>query len=134
MQANYAKQSRFLGSRLANNVNLYYIGTIDTQKTDPDLTLKTDKYNASFNRLMLSYNGVLDVDRKAVSRVELTVSTDYTANVLRRDMIVAPNGVIPYPTATTPGEHEGTYLAGPNTFHIIRTKTCRSRFLPSSTP
>ena len=110
VQANYAKQSRFLGSRLANNVNLYYIGTIDTQKTDPDLTLKTDKYNASFNRLMLSYNGVLDVDRKAVSRVELTVSTDYTANVLRRDMIVAPNGVIPYPTATTPGEHEGTYL------------------------
>lgn len=109
-QANYTKKSAFLGGSLANNLTLYYIGTLDSQKNDPDLTPKTDKYSASFNRFMLTYNGLWDVNTKAINHMELVVSADYTSSILRRDMIVAPNGVIPYPTATIPGEHEGAYL------------------------
>ncbi len=109
-QGNYTGKSSLGGTSLNHRLTFSYVGTLDTQKNDPDLTPKTDRYDASFHRFTLSYDGTWDVNRAAVSYVEAVVSASYTSSVLQREMLVAPQGVLPYPSGTQAGEHEGTYL------------------------
>lgn len=109
-QASYAQKGSLAGRGLNNTLTLSYVGTIDSQKSDPDLTPRTDKYQAYFNRVSLSYNGFWDINSRAVNHIEAVFSGDYTSHLLRRDMTVAPNGILPYPSSTRPGEHEGAYL------------------------
>ena len=109
-QASYAQKGSLAGRGLSNHLTLSYVGTIDSQKNDPDLTPRTDKYQSYFNRVSLSYNGFWDINARAINHIEAVFSADYTSQILRREMTVAPNGILPYPSATQPGEHEGTYL------------------------
>lgn len=87
-----------------------YTGTLDKEKNDPDLTLAEDTYSATYNRFGVTFNTALQPKWKGLSKLEMTVSGDYTADILNRDKTVSLTGPMPLPLAQQAGEQEGLYL------------------------
>lgn len=109
-QLNYTQQVKWAGMPFQFNVKTYYVGTLDADKNDPNLTKKDDTYRATYNRFLATFNGKLEVGRDWLQRLELIVSTDYTSDLLDRRKTVTPTGIVPLPLSQGAGESEGIYL------------------------
>lgn len=109
-QAMYTNQKNTRIGNWRYSIQGTYTGTIDKEKNDPDLTLAEDTYSATYNYIGLAYNTVLQPEWSGISKLEMTVSGDYTADILNRDKTVSLTGPMPLPLAQQVGEQEGLYL------------------------
>lgn len=109
-QLNYVNRAVVAKRNLNYNLKFSYIGTLDSEKSDPDLMLPEDSYSSVYNRMGLSFNGNYEVDAAWLNKLELTVGADYTADILKRKKTVSLNGTYPLPLSQQPGEAEGIYL------------------------
>lgn len=109
-QALYANQKNTRIGNWRYDIQGTYTGTLDKEKNDPDLTLAEDTYSATYNRFGLTFNTALQPGWKGLSKLEMTVSGDYTADILDRDKTVSLTGPMPLPLAQQAGEQEGLYL------------------------
>lgn len=109
-QANYTVSGDVLGKRVDLGVRGGFIGTLESEKHDPDLTLKMESYNASYSRYSLACQSKLHVDVPWLHTVAAQVSVDYTEDVLRRVRSVLPHGSTPLPLNLEEGEFDGIYL------------------------
>ena len=109
-QAMYVNRKQTRIGDLLYNVQGSYTGTLDKEKNDPDLTLAEDTYSATYNRFGLTFNTTLQPGLKGLDRLDMTVSGDYTADILNRDKTVSLTGPMPLPLAQEAGEQEGIYL------------------------
>lgn len=109
-QANYTVGLNVLGKRLDLGVRGGFIGTLESEKKDPDLTLRLESYQAYFSCYSLALQGDLRVGVPWLHSLQAQVSADYTDDVLRRERTVVNHGSTPLPVADVVGEHEGVYL------------------------
>ena len=109
-QAMYANQKNTHIGDWRYDIQGTYTGTLDKDKNDPDLTLAEDTYSATYNRFGLTFNTALQPGLRGLSKLEMTVSGDYTADILNRDKTVSLTGPMPLPIAQQEGEQEGIYL------------------------
>jgi len=109
-QTNWTAKSRLAAFPFSFGLRANYIGTLQTERTDPDLTLRIEKYNAYYSRYQLSGEGELMVDKPWLSSVHLTLSYDYTEDVIRRVKNISVHGGQGLPMSDKSGEYEGLYL------------------------
>ena len=109
-QANWTAKSHIASSPFSFGLRANYIGTLWTERTDPDLTLRIEKYNAYYSRYQLSAEAELSVDKPWLSSVRLTASYDYTEDVIRRVKNISVHGGQGLPMSERSGEYEGLYL------------------------
>lgn len=109
-QLSYANRTELAGRNLNYDVALRYYSTLESERSDPDLTVGVDSYNSHYNRLFFTANAGWEVNSDWLNRLNLTVSADYTADVLNRSMTVTPKGIVPLPVSQAEGESEGVFL------------------------
>ncbi len=110
LQLNYTNVLTLAEKPFQFGVKLLHVGTLDATKNDPDLTSRTDTYEANYNRTQLSHNSVWQLSKPWLTSMQYTVSYDFVTDVLKRKLTVSPNGVVPMPIASVEGEAEGIYL------------------------
>ena len=109
-QANWNNQRRWWGKKTDMNISGSYITSFNNNKSDDVITMFNEKYNTRYQRLMLSVKLNMDLHTILVDQLELLASTDYTSDVLRYNKHVENETIMPVPTSTEEGEHEGVYL------------------------
>ena len=109
-QANWTAKTTLATLPVSLGMRANYIGTLWTERTDPDLTLRIEKYNAYYSRYQLSGEAELMVDKPWLASVALTTSFDYTEDVLRRVKNISVHGGQGLPMSNVHGEYEGLYL------------------------
>lgn len=109
-QVDYTLSSDVGGKRVDFGVRGGFIGTLESEKHDPDLTLKMESYNAHYSRYSLALQSRLHVDLAWLNTISAQLSTDYTKDVLRRVRSVLPHGSTPLPLNLEEGEYDGIYL------------------------
>ena len=109
-QANWNNQRRWWGKKTDMNISGSYITSFNNNKSDDVITMFNEKYNTHYQRLMLSVKLNMDLHTLLVDQLELLASTDYTSDVLRYNKHVENETIMPVPTSTEEGEHEGVYL------------------------
>ncbi|MDR0414764.1 MAG: carboxypeptidase-like regulatory domain-containing protein [Prevotellaceae bacterium] len=88
---------------------LYYTGSFDDEKKDPEILQGEEKFSTTYHNVMLSTTGALKIHRGIPSELEYTASASYTSDELNRTR-VAVGGNAPLPSATSEGEHYAEYL------------------------
>ncbi len=110
-QATWTHRSTIGEMPLSTELRGLYIGTIDSERNDPDLDLPSDSYNARYTKYLLSGQAKLRALASWIDKVECRGAIDYTVDRLERELTVSlANGITPLPLATTEGEAKGLYL------------------------
>lgn len=109
-QAMYANQVNSGVGNWRYDIQGTYAGTLDKEKNDPDLTLAEDDYSATYNRFGLTFNTTLQPELRGLNKLDMTISGDYTADILNRDKTISLTGPMPLPLSQEAGEQEGIYL------------------------
>lgn len=109
-QANWTGRTHVADLPLSLGLRAHYVGTLQTERTDPDLTLRTDKYLAYYSRYQLSGDADLAVEQPWLASVHLTASYDYTEDVVRRIRNISVHAGQGLPISDKEGEYEGIYL------------------------
>ncbi|MCM1153327.1 MAG: TonB-dependent receptor [Muribaculum sp.] len=110
LRLNYRNQTEKYN--LAFNIGLDYTGSFDNAKVDPDLSyLKVDEYKSTFNRMALTTDWNLDLNKNVVfNDFNINASLSYQIDRLHRRKQVAPQRASVAPTTMAPGVHNGQYL------------------------
>ena len=109
-QANWTAKTHLAAFPLSLGLRANYIGTLWTERTDPDLTLRIESYNAYYSRYQLSGESEWSVDKPWLASVRLIASYDYTEDVIRRVKNMSVHGGQGLPMSNKSGEYEGIYL------------------------
>ena len=107
------------------NINADYTGSIDNDKTDPDLNyMKEDSYRSTYHRTSLSNQmKVVFSKLKILESIQLNANLSYQTDRIEQTRFVSLDRDRPMQTNTIPGEHDGTYL--PYTYtakHVVDGK------------
>ena len=109
-QANWTGHTALSDFPLSFGLRANYIGSLSAERTDPDLTLRNEKYFAYYSRYQLSGEAELTFDKPWLASLRLLLSYDYTEDVLRRTNSVSLYGAQGMPLPGKLGEYEGIYL------------------------
>ena len=109
-QANWTAKTHLADLPLSFGLRANYIGTLQTERTDPDLTLHIENYKAYYSRYQLSGETEWTVDKPWLAAIHLTASYDYTEDVIRRVKNISVRGGQGLPLSNKSGEYEGIYL------------------------
>ncbi|MCU4174100.1 TonB-dependent receptor [Carboxylicivirga sp. N1Y90] len=107
----YKKQFKIYGKNLITKLNLRYIKTIDSEKSDPELNNgKEDYYTADYQKINASFNADYYIQSKVIDKLSFDVSYAITRDVLERSKFISVNGPLPQPISVNEGVHKAVYL------------------------
>lgn len=100
--------------RIEWNVSGDFTGTADSEKNDPDLSLKKiDEYNSDHKETSLISNLAFNfAGRRLLENVDLNIGGSYAVDKLKRRVQVAPSRASVAPGGMEAGEHDGKYILG----------------------
>lgn len=109
-QASYSMGIPLKSKTLDIDLRGSFIGTLESDKHDPDLTKRQDSYHVSYSRYQLSLESRLALNLPWIQSLRFNTSFSYTDDILRRAKTVVLHGATPIPIGKSEGEYEGAYL------------------------
>lgn len=93
------------------NINLDYTGTIDKEKSDPDIGFdRYDSYQSTYNNIRISNLFSMDLNDYFFKRLALRTSISRSHNQIKQDRWVQITSAKAIPTSWDAGEHYGIFL------------------------
>ncbi len=93
------------------NLNIDYTGTLDSEKTDPDIGYdEIDSYKSSYNNIRISNKFNLDFSEGLLRNLNLRLGLSQSYDKIKQIKFVQPHTVTSMPISTEAGESYGVYL------------------------